>query len=73
MCHSHSLSHPRSRAFLRLLPSSFQEFTRDDNVELYILTKPFGDSGGNFRETMRNWVKEYMFLTDCDLEKAPTM
>jgi hypothetical protein len=38
-----------------LLGAYLAEFTAADNVELYILTKPFMD-GGNFKERMRGWA-----------------
>ncbi len=38
-----------------LLSAYLAEFTAADNVELYILTKPFMD-GGNFKERMRQWA-----------------
>jgi hypothetical protein len=38
-----------------LLAAYLAEFTAQDNVELYILTKPFMD-GGNFKERMRDWA-----------------
>lgn len=32
------------------------EFTVDDDVELFILTKPYESSGSSFKETMRSWA-----------------
>jgi hypothetical protein len=40
-----------------LLGAYLAEFTAADNVELYILTKPFMD-GGNFKERMRGWANK---------------
>lgn len=35
-----------------LLSAYLSEFNATDNVELYILTKPFANSGSNFKDTM---------------------
>lgn len=39
-----------------LLQAYLSEFTSEDDVELYILTKPFSDSGSGFKEKMRSWA-----------------
>jgi hypothetical protein len=39
-----------------LLQAYLSEFTADDDVELYILTKPFGDSGSGFKEKISSWA-----------------
>ncbi|KAF6259241.1 hypothetical protein COO60DRAFT_1700898 [Scenedesmus sp. NREL 46B-D3] len=39
-----------------LLQAYLSEFTAEDDVELYILTKPFGDSGSGFKEKMHGWA-----------------
>ena len=39
-----------------LLEAYLSEFTADDDVELYILTKPFGGSGSGFKQKMRSWA-----------------
>jgi hypothetical protein len=39
-----------------LLQAYLSEFTAEDDVELYILTKPFGDSGTGFKEKMSSWA-----------------
>jgi hypothetical protein len=39
-----------------LLEAYLSEFTAEDDVELYILTQPFGDSGSGFKEKMHSWA-----------------
>jgi hypothetical protein len=39
-----------------LLQAYLSEFTAEDDVELYILTQPFGDSGSGFKEKMHSWA-----------------
>uniref|UniRef100_A0A383WC78 Glycosyl transferase family 1 domain-containing protein n=1 Tax=Tetradesmus obliquus TaxID=3088 RepID=A0A383WC78_TETOB len=39
-----------------LLEAYLSEFTADDDVELYILTKAFGGSGSGFKQKMRSWA-----------------
>ena len=46
-----------------------QEFTYKDNVELYILTKPFL-TGSNFMGDMHAWAEKHLNITD---EKRPNM
>jgi hypothetical protein len=49
-----------------------QEFTADDDVELYILTKPFM-SGSDFMGDMRNWVREHLGFTEEQYSRLPTL
>jgi hypothetical protein len=46
-----------------LLAAYLQEFTSDDNVELYILTKPFL-AGSNFQGDMRTWARHHLNITE---------
>lgn len=39
-----------------LLQAYLSEFTVEDDVELYILTKPYEGSGSGFKEKMRSWA-----------------
>ena len=43
-CHAHRRRQPR-KGWDVLLEAYLAEFSNDDDVEMYILTKPFGDSG----------------------------
>jgi hypothetical protein len=49
-----------------------QEFTADDPVELYILTKPFL-TGGNFRGDMTKWVREHLGIPDEEHKNLPSL
>ena len=40
-----------------LLEAYLSEFTPEDDVELYILTKPYGKSGDEFQGMMQSWAK----------------
>ena len=50
-----------------------QEFTAEDNVELYILTKPFGTLSGNFKSEMRQWVTQHMKISADARAHLPTL
>ncbi len=49
-----------------------QEFTSEDNVELYILTKPFL-TGGDFKGDMRTWARDHLNLTEERRERLPSL
>ncbi|KAJ9522340.1 hypothetical protein QJQ45_008185 [Haematococcus lacustris] len=55
-----------------LLSAYLQEFTSDDNVEMYILTKPFLN-GGNFAGDMRTWVQQHLNLSQEEHSQLPTL
>ncbi|KAL6764678.1 hypothetical protein V8C86DRAFT_1361810 [Haematococcus lacustris] len=55
----------------RTLPP-LPEFTSDDNVEMYILTKPFLN-GGNFAGDMRTWVQQHLNLSQEEHSQLPTL
>ncbi|KAL6761224.1 hypothetical protein V8C86DRAFT_3088762 [Haematococcus lacustris] len=55
-----------------LLSAYLQEFTSDDNVEMYILTKPFM-AGGNFSGDMRTWAFQHLGLSQEHNKKLPTL
>jgi glycosyltransferase involved in cell wall biosynthesis len=41
-----------------LLEAYLSEFTSEDDVELYILTKPYGKSGSGFQDMMQDWARD---------------
>ena len=55
--------------------TSPQEFSAEDEVELYILTKPFGSGGSSesFSDTMRIWAHDHLGLTLEAGAKGPTL
>ena len=52
-----------------------QEFSAEEDVELYILTKPFGSGGSSesFSDTMRIWAHDHLGLTLEAGAKGPTL
>jgi hypothetical protein len=51
-----------------------QEFSPADNVELHILTKPFGNSGADFASTMHAWAAEHLGINaEAVRASAPTL
>lgn len=47
-----------------LLKAYLSEFTAEDDVELYILTKPFEGSGNAFKSKMRTWAADKLNTND---------
>jgi glycosyltransferase involved in cell wall biosynthesis len=50
-----------------LLQAYLEEFSSKDSVELYILTKPFADSGSDFKGKMNEWISKRLSLKDQNL------
>ncbi len=69
---------PHTCILLNNFPSSpplqnAQEFSDEDDVELYILTKPFADSGSDFAGSMKQWAREHLQYTDESFTTAPAL
>ena len=57
-----------------LLAAYLQEFSSEDDVELFILTKPFANSGDDFVGSMQTWASEHLNMTkQGDRERGPAL
>lgn len=60
----------RRKGWEVLLEAYLAEFTAADDVELYIMTKPFGGSGSGFQDKMQVWVRNYVRRTRLTAKRS---